>query len=861
MALRVSAPDGVKVYAVAGGKNIPAWLSDKKKKALRKDEEYRRRVELLQDFEFPAACQRIKVTPDGQYIFASGYHPPQVRCYDVSQLSMKFDRHLDAEVVDFQLLSDDYSKAAFLCADRSISFHARRGGAGGAGGQGGLFGSYYKVRVPRAGRDLAYCPFSAELLVAASAPEVYRLSLSEGRFMAPLPSRSPAVNACGVSPAHGLLACAGEDGRLECFDLRQRASLGSLDAAAAVGGGGQGLTALRFDGGGMHLAVGTSGGLVALFDLRSQRPMTVKDHMYDAPIVDIKFHDAAGGRAGQHVISADRHIVKARGCEGGRGAFLACARGLYRGCEPAADRRAAAVLDLASCTRTNRRRPTAAPFLPPRCGTCAQVWDADSGEGYTNIEPADADINDVCVWPRSGLVMLGCDTARVQAYFVPSLGPAPKWCSFLESLTEELEESANPSVYDDYRFVTRADLEKLGLTHLVGTPLLKAYMHGFFMDNRLYSKAKSIADPFAYEAYRQKRVQQKLEEERKSRISLVKKLPKVNAQMAARILAEQAGIELEGGSAADKKRKRKAGEAGGATLLEDDRFKAMFEDAAFAIDERSEEYRVLHPNTDPAKERRLLAEHFEALEDQGGGAGAGQGGSDSEPPSDEEGAGEEGSSHESDESDEGERRQRRRLDKRLPGGRQAAGGGRQPRMYAAKDEAAASAYMQRKSLAGERALPLGERAARAAAGGRGQQAQARPGGNKELSFAYFVPSLGPAPKWCSFLESLTEELEESANPSVYDDYRFVTRADLEKLGLTHLVGTPLLKAYMHGFFMDNRLYSKAKSIADPFAYEAYRQKRVQQKLEEERKSRISLVKKLPKPAGRDAARRQGCAHR
>lgn len=46
----------------------------------------------------------------------------------------------------------------------------------------------------------------------------------------------------------------------------------------------------------------------------------------------------------------------------------------------------------------------------------------------------------------------------MRAYFVPSLGPAPRWCSFLESLTEELEESANPAVYDDYRFVTRADL-------------------------------------------------------------------------------------------------------------------------------------------------------------------------------------------------------------------------------------------------------------------------------------------------------------------------------------------------------------------------------------------------------------------
>ena len=129
-------------------------------------------------------------------------------------------------------------------------------------------------------------------------------------------------------------------------------------------------------------------------------------------------------------------------------------------------------------------------------------------------------------------------------------------------------------------------------------------------------------------------------------------------------------------------------------------------------------------------------------------------------------------------------------------------------------------------------------------------------------------------------------------------------APQEKLGLTHLAGTPLLRAYMHGFFIDNRLYSKAKAMAggalaarkasicpvcdlcclwreprwkhsslpcllsacytsqalllhplpflrphpaaDPFAYDAYRAKRVQQKLEEERRSRISLVMKLPK---------------
>jgi ribosome biogenesis protein ENP2 len=47
--------------------------------------------------------------------------------------------------------------------------------------------------------------------------------------------------------------------------------------------------------------------------------------------------------------------------------------------------------------------------------------------------------------------MVACDAPKVQSYFVPSLGPAPRWCSFLEGLTEELEESAAPVVYDDYR--------------------------------------------------------------------------------------------------------------------------------------------------------------------------------------------------------------------------------------------------------------------------------------------------------------------------------------------------------------------------------------------------------------------------
>ena len=44
----------------------------------------------------------------------TGVYKPRIRCYDVHQLSMKFERCVDAEVVNFNMLSEDYSKV-YLC--------------------------------------------------------------------------------------------------------------------------------------------------------------------------------------------------------------------------------------------------------------------------------------------------------------------------------------------------------------------------------------------------------------------------------------------------------------------------------------------------------------------------------------------------------------------------------------------------------------------------------------------------------------------------------------------------------------------------------------------------------------------------
>ena len=57
-------------------------------------------------------------------------------------------------------------------------------------------------------------------------------------------------------------------------------------------------------------------------------------------------------------------------------------------------------------------------------------------------------------------------------------------------------------VYDDYKFVTKQELETIGLANLIGTNVLRAYMHGYFMDIRLYKKAKLLNDPFNFEQFK-----------------------------------------------------------------------------------------------------------------------------------------------------------------------------------------------------------------------------------------------------------------------------------------------------------------------------------------------------------------------
>ncbi len=140
-------------------------------------------------------------------------------------------RRASHQVIDFQILTEDYSKLVFACADRSLVFHAR-------------FGGHFSARLPKMPRSVAYHAPSADVFAVGSASEVYRLNLELGRFMSPLPSSSPGLNVARVCPAHGLLAAGGDDAALECFDVRQAVAATRMEDVTAGGGG---VTCLRFD--------------------------------------------------------------------------------------------------------------------------------------------------------------------------------------------------------------------------------------------------------------------------------------------------------------------------------------------------------------------------------------------------------------------------------------------------------------------------------------------------------------------------------------------------------------------------------------------------------------------------------------
>ena len=472
------------------------------------------------------------------------------------------------------------------------------------------------MRLPRYGRDLKYDNRSAEVLIPSVGVnengngEVFRLNLELGRYMRSfeldvggddLTSFGGgalqggvgvgSVNTAAIAEeSHNLFAFGTSLGTVEFWDPRSRTRAGLLHAPWRDDAldGKQEIMTIAFQRSGLMFATGSSLGLTHLYDLRSPQPFLKKDQGYGFPIQDIIFLTPSTESRNQSneskILTSDKRIIK--------------------------------------------------------------IWDTRNGDPWTSVEPA-VDLHSVAWCKDSGMLLTANEGRQQHSFFIPQLGSAPRWCAFLDNLVEEMAEDPNDpnaftkeragEVYDNYKFLTVPQLESLNLAHLVGTTtLLRPYMHGYFVAQRLYEEAKLIADPFIWEEQRAKRVKERIDHERESRIRGNKKVnAKVNRELAEKLMEREEKME--------RRRAQRVLEKGGDTeettledatkevdeapkqngLLNDPRFAELFKDETFAIDDASEAFRQRNPSTkvnQPSArgERKLTAVEEEMLDERRG---------------------------------------------------------------------------------------------------------------------------------------------------------------------------------------------------------------------------------------------------
>lgn len=112
-----------------------------------------------------------------------------------------------------------------------------------------------------------------------------------------------------INPQNQLIVCGTQEGKVEAWDSRTKTIVGTLDCAFNCAVANKhvettAVTSLNFCGG-LQMAVGTSTGQVLLYDIRSNKPFLVKDHMYGFPIKDVEFHAKQ-----DYVYSMDKSVVK-----------------------------------------------------------------------------------------------------------------------------------------------------------------------------------------------------------------------------------------------------------------------------------------------------------------------------------------------------------------------------------------------------------------------------------------------------------------------------------------------------------------------------------------------------------------------
>lgn len=419
--MRTIESNGIKIYELSKGSVIPEYLTTRRQQQLKqKHKIMTTQLDVIHDLTMPDVSTNISVSPDEKFMFILGAYSPRVRCYELEQLSMKFERYCDELPSKIAYLDTDYSKFVVLEGERTLSFHS--------GG-----GIHKKVRCDNVVKELIYSTFKNQLFIPDSKGIITLMNIETSNISSKILDKSTPMsfNCAAYNGMTDLFLAGTSNGFIHGYDCRTAAKIATINVTRAPA---QEylkksyipeISKLAFKDP-LKIGVGTDKGMFHLYDIRNnKRPFSSRDLDYAFPVRSIAFHE-------EKVIAAVKSVFK--------------------------------------------------------------IWEPIEGDEGQIVATYDTNtpINDFFQFPGSGLFFAATNEPQIQTYFIPRIGDAPRWCQQLSNLIVDVE-AESQSNYDTHTFVTREEIDELSLDHLIGTPSLRAYMHGFHVSNETYKRAMNAA--------------------------------------------------------------------------------------------------------------------------------------------------------------------------------------------------------------------------------------------------------------------------------------------------------------------------------------------------------------------------------
>ncbi|AEA38836.1 nucleolar protein 10 (nucleomorph) [Cryptomonas paramecium] len=165
-------------------------------------------IKLSVDFNFPSVIKKTQLTQDGSFLISYGEYPPQIRCFDLNSLSLKFQRTVDHEVKDFCVLSRNWEKFVLLKSNKCLEFHCKKG-------------YYYQIKIPKISNFLFFDKYNNILYIFSTENEIFKFDINQGKFTKSIKSSfAHPITSATEAFSNCLIGTGNSKSIVEIWDLR-----------------------------------------------------------------------------------------------------------------------------------------------------------------------------------------------------------------------------------------------------------------------------------------------------------------------------------------------------------------------------------------------------------------------------------------------------------------------------------------------------------------------------------------------------------------------------------------------------------------------------------------------------------------